>query len=363
MIGSMVPRAGSAGLCALAHGGRSCRDPRHTSADGGAMFLACAMQRRGSWSPWRSARSSSPRVRSPPPTSRPPARPGTPPWTPPPCRRRTSWTSTPRSSTTPASSTCTSPTGPLDVQPGQNNIEFSGKKVPKPDVDGYIVRIQPNLRHADGTVPRRRRHPPAPRRLAQRLGQGRHLGAARALLRRRRGEDRSSPCPRATATPYKATDNWAHQLHDPQPHADRRPGVDHLRHRLHPGRPRRRPQGIKARPARSGWTSRTASPTRCSTSSRARATNGQFTYPKDAATRTTAAKTTPGPSTATACSSAPAATCTPAACTTTCTSPAPAHRPRPARPPPARSRATPPTCSSRRPTTTSPRARCRGTSP
>jgi hypothetical protein len=43
--------------------------------------------------------------------------------------------------------------GPLDVLPGQNNIEISGKKVPKPDVDGYIVGIRPNLRHPDGSVP------------------------------------------------------------------------------------------------------------------------------------------------------------------------------------------------------------------
>ena len=43
--------------------------------------------------------------------------------------------------------------GPLDVLPGQNNIEISGKKMPKPDVDGYIVGIRPNLRHPDGSVP------------------------------------------------------------------------------------------------------------------------------------------------------------------------------------------------------------------
>jgi len=43
--------------------------------------------------------------------------------------------------------------GPIDVQPGQNNIDFSKGQIPKPDVDGYIVRIAPNIRLADGTVP------------------------------------------------------------------------------------------------------------------------------------------------------------------------------------------------------------------
>jgi plastocyanin len=43
--------------------------------------------------------------------------------------------------------------GPVDVLPGQNNIELSGLKVPKPDVDGYIVGIRPNLRRPDGSIP------------------------------------------------------------------------------------------------------------------------------------------------------------------------------------------------------------------
>jgi plastocyanin len=43
--------------------------------------------------------------------------------------------------------------GPIDIQPGQNTIEFSGAKVPKPDVDGYIVGIRPNLVRPDGSIP------------------------------------------------------------------------------------------------------------------------------------------------------------------------------------------------------------------
>lgn len=45
--------------------------------------------------------------------------------------------------------------GPLDVQPGQNNIDFSdfAESVPKPEEDGYIVSIQPDLELDDGSVP------------------------------------------------------------------------------------------------------------------------------------------------------------------------------------------------------------------
>ncbi len=43
--------------------------------------------------------------------------------------------------------------GPYHVGPGQNRILLS-PRVQKPQVDGYIVGIRPNLRHADGSVPR-----------------------------------------------------------------------------------------------------------------------------------------------------------------------------------------------------------------
>ena len=43
--------------------------------------------------------------------------------------------------------------GPIDVQPGQNNIDYSRGQIPKPGVDGYIVGIAPNLRLADGSIP------------------------------------------------------------------------------------------------------------------------------------------------------------------------------------------------------------------
>jgi plastocyanin len=44
--------------------------------------------------------------------------------------------------------------GPLDIRPGQNSIEFTDADIPKPEVDGYIVGIRPDLVYNDGTVPR-----------------------------------------------------------------------------------------------------------------------------------------------------------------------------------------------------------------
>jgi plastocyanin len=43
--------------------------------------------------------------------------------------------------------------GPIEIEPGQNNIDYSGIDIPKPEVDGYIVSIAPNLEREDGSVP------------------------------------------------------------------------------------------------------------------------------------------------------------------------------------------------------------------
>jgi plastocyanin len=43
--------------------------------------------------------------------------------------------------------------GPIEIEPGQNNIDYSGIDIPKPDVDGYIVSITPDLEREDGSVP------------------------------------------------------------------------------------------------------------------------------------------------------------------------------------------------------------------
>ncbi|MBI2708434.1 MAG: hypothetical protein HYX34_01865 [Actinobacteria bacterium] len=43
--------------------------------------------------------------------------------------------------------------GPIDIKPGQNNIAFTAGDVPKPPQSGWITRMAPNIRYADGTVP------------------------------------------------------------------------------------------------------------------------------------------------------------------------------------------------------------------
>ena len=43
--------------------------------------------------------------------------------------------------------------GPIDITPGQNNIDTVQDKIPQPEVDGWIVSMQPNLRLADGSIP------------------------------------------------------------------------------------------------------------------------------------------------------------------------------------------------------------------
>ncbi len=43
--------------------------------------------------------------------------------------------------------------GPINIKPGQNTIEFSKGQVPKPDVDGWIVGIKPNIVKSNGKVP------------------------------------------------------------------------------------------------------------------------------------------------------------------------------------------------------------------
>ncbi len=43
--------------------------------------------------------------------------------------------------------------GPIPVKSGQNNITVSAPGIPKPPGDGFITRIAPNLRLADGSIP------------------------------------------------------------------------------------------------------------------------------------------------------------------------------------------------------------------
>ncbi len=43
--------------------------------------------------------------------------------------------------------------GPIPVKSGQNNIALSAPGIPKPDFDGFITRIDPNLRLGNGSIP------------------------------------------------------------------------------------------------------------------------------------------------------------------------------------------------------------------
>ena len=86
--------------------------------------------------------------------------------------------------------------------PGQNNIEYQrADRCPSPTSTAGSSASARTSRCADGKRPARRRDPPAPRRVAQRLApRTRPTRPARALLRRRRGEDDHAAARRATAT-------------------------------------------------------------------------------------------------------------------------------------------------------------------
>ena len=56
--------------------------------------------------------------------------------------------------------------GPFNIVPGQNEIGYE-PITEKPQVDGWITRIRPDLIYMNGKVPARGRDPPPPRRVAQ----------------------------------------------------------------------------------------------------------------------------------------------------------------------------------------------------
>ena len=125
--------------------------------------------------------------------------------------------------------------GPLDIRPGQNIIETNQVHgSPSRRIDGWIVGIRPNLQPRRRHGPARRRDPPAPRRVAHRHRRDATAPMLpRAVLRRRRGEDRAASCRRGYGYRYTHDRQLVAQLHDPQPHREAVQGVDHLRHRLH----------------------------------------------------------------------------------------------------------------------------------
>ena len=170
--------------------------------------------------------------------------------------------------------------GPFDIVPGQNSIGFRAV-AEKPQVDGYITRIRPDLTYVDGRVPRVDVIHLHHGGVAQPGAQRRHLALpARALLRGRRGED-AHAAPEGLRLSAQGDGRAPAERHDPQPHARSDAALLRLRDRL-------RAQGLAARHAgsarcgRSGWTWRTAGATRSSTCGRAPADKGRYTYPNDA---------------------------------------------------------------------------------
>ena len=106
--------------------------------------------------------------------------------------------------------------GPIDIRPGQNSIEYDGEDIPKPDVDGFIVGIRPNLVFNDGTIPRVD---------VIHLHHGVWLNASARDVTRPRlperffaaGEEKTAMyLPTGYGYPYKATDKWVinYMLHN-----------------------------------------------------------------------------------------------------------------------------------------------------
>ncbi len=114
--------------------------------------------------------------------------------------------------------------GPIKIQPGQNNITFSGRHVPKPKVDGYITAIYPNLIRTGGVVPRVdviHLHHGVWVNLS---GRGGDRGAFGRELFFASGEEKTTMAlPRGYGYKYKASDKWLinYMLHNLLPSPDK----------------------------------------------------------------------------------------------------------------------------------------------
>ena len=111
--------------------------------------------------------------------------------------------------------------GPVKIAPGQNTIEAQ-PNTQKPQVPGYITRFQPDLVYAKVNSagrprrPARRRHPPAPRRLARRAR--RQLYPTFAA-----GEEKTIfSMPQGFGYHYNPSDAWImnYMIHNLTPNAD-----------------------------------------------------------------------------------------------------------------------------------------------
>ena len=189
----------------------------------------------------------------------------------------------------------------------------------KPQVDGYITRIRPDLIYANGKVPRvdilHLHHG-----VWVNLGaQGRDVGGLPAERFFAAGEEKTIfTIPKGYGYAYKASSVWVlnHMIHNLI--TDAGAGLPDLHDRLHPGDvARRRRASGRSRPIWMDVQNGKLYPV--FDVRKGAGTNGRYTYPTQAPRRPTAAARarTSGSSTATACSSPPPATCIPAACTPT----------------------------------------------
>src|SRR5213595_363354 len=92
--------------------------------------------------------------------------------------------------------------GPITVKPGQNDVLVGPVTIQKPDQNGYITRIKPNLVRADGTVPPiEQEHLHHGTWLSEpSYGSGPFFAS---------GEEKTiAPYPKGYGMPVKATDQW-----------------------------------------------------------------------------------------------------------------------------------------------------------
>ena len=226
--------------------------------------------------------------------------------------------------------------GPITIKPGQNTISLDGDDVPRPQRPGFITGFRPNLELIERQDPGRRRAASPPRRLAHQRP---------AHLRGRRGEDERQAAAAVRLAPRPRGPLGA-QPHGPQPAAQPRPRLPHLRDRLRPRLVAAGQADAEGQHA-AGSTSRAAARIPSSTCTAGPAPTGAS--PTRATPR---APTAAGPpaisrsSSATACWCRPRGTCIPAGCGRTCCS---------------RAAGGPSTSSARGRSTGSRRARSRGT--
>jgi plastocyanin len=171
--------------------------------------------------------------------------------------------------------------GPLDIQPGQNLIALSRNLVPKPAVDGWILRMAPNLQKDDGTVP-----PVDVIHLHHGvwLNLSRPDSTAPGLPERffAAGEEKTAlELPSGFGYPFKASDTWLlnYMIHDLTPHPYKiwiTYDLDFL--------PATSPHAASLRAARPVWLDvQNGSSYPVFDVLRGSGQNGKFTYPDDAA--------------------------------------------------------------------------------